>query len=150
MNLKLNLFNYVLALFRAKLLVIQQLETLYLGEFYIRVVCKRMWRIDQVCASKSFSWLTHEWWLAKNVTRVKHVGSWRIRTAGSQRDKKYSLAILLFGDWNSWLIPVASHSPKHLVLQKNNFSHFFSYPTIDTFIPTKCKKLPKRILRDKP
>ena len=60
------------------------------------------------------------------------------------------MAILLVGDWNSRLIPVASHSPKPPVLQKNDFSHSFSYFAINTLIPMKCKELPKRILRYKP
>ena len=71
-------------------------------------------------------------------------------TAISLQDKKYSLAFLLVGDWNSRLIPIASHSPKPPVLQKNDFSHSFSYPTINNFIPTKCRKLLERILKDKP
>ena len=37
------------------LFVIQHLKTLYLGRNNIKVVCKRVWRIDQVCAWKGFS-----------------------------------------------------------------------------------------------
>ena len=39
-----------MALFRANLLVIQHLETLYLGGNHVRVVCKRVWRKVQECA----------------------------------------------------------------------------------------------------
>ena len=47
------------------LLVIQYLETLYLGGNNVWVVCERVWRIDQVCALRGISRLTHEWWPAK-------------------------------------------------------------------------------------
>ena len=49
--------------------------------------------------------------------------------------QKYSLAILLSSDWNSWLIPVASDSSVHPVLLKNDFSYSFLYPTINILIP---------------
>ena len=71
-------------------------------------------------------------------------------TARSLQDKKYSMAFLLVGDWNSRLIPIASHLPKPPVLQKNDFSHSFSYPTINNLISTNCRKLLERILKDKP
>ena len=136
------------------LVVFQQLESLYLGGDYVRVVCERVWRI-QVC--EHLEWflqqdLTSDSQLVtrQSVTRVKHVGNWRVKTAGSLQDKKYSLTILLFGDWNLRLIPVVSHSPKHHVLYKNDFSHSFLYPTINTLIPTKVKELLERILREKP
>ena len=82
------------------------------------------------------------------VTHVEHAGSWRVKTTRSLQDKKYSLAILLTGYWNSQLVPVASDS-LHPILQKNDFSHSFSYPTINTLIPTKCKEFLERILREK-
>ena len=41
-TIRLNLFNHLLALFRANLFVIQHLETLYLGGNHIRVVCERV------------------------------------------------------------------------------------------------------------
>ena len=45
---------------------------------------ERMWRIDQVCAFKSIlATGTHEWWLARSVTRAKHAESWRVNTSGS-------------------------------------------------------------------
>ena len=55
------------------------------------------------------------------VTRLEHARSRRIRTAGSLQDKKYSLAFLLSGDWNSQLILVASDLPVHPVLLKTDF-----------------------------
>ena len=79
------------------LLIIQHLETLYLGGNNVRVVCERMWRVDQECA-------TRRWLVTGTRSRhasgdspkwsvhVKHAGRWRVRTAGSLQDKKYSLA----------------------------------------------------------
>ena len=167
------------------LLVIYHLETLYLGGNNVRVVCERVWRIDQVCALRGNSRLDFLNWLASGDspecgTRVKHVGSksrvwesvknwssvcikrqlatgshdwlasgdllecgtavkharsWRVRTTVSLQDKKCSLAILLSGDWNSRLIPITSDLLVNLVLLKNDFSHSFSYPTINTLYP---------------
>ena len=137
------------------LLLIQQLEILYLGGNNVRVVCERVWRIDQVYAIKSLLATGTRDWLAsgdslESNTRVKHAESWRATIARSLQDKKYSLAILLFGDWNSRFVPVASDLPKPFVLQKNYFSHSFTYPTINTIIPMKCTELLERILSDKP
>ena len=64
--------------------------------------------------------------------------------------QNYRLTFLLSSDWNSRLIPVMSNSPVHPVLLKTDFSHSISYPTINTLIPTKCRKLLERILREKP
>ena len=38
------------------LLVIQHLETMYLGGNNVRVICERVWRFDQECATRR--WLT--------------------------------------------------------------------------------------------
>ena len=42
-----------------------------------------------------------------------------------------------------------SDSLVHPVLLKSVFSHSISYPTINTLIPTKCRVLLERILREK-
>ena len=81
--------------FFPNLLVIQQLETLYLGGNNVRVVCERVWRIDQVCAIKSIlATATHNWLTSgdslESSTHVKHAESWRARTTRSLQDKKYS------------------------------------------------------------
>ena len=137
------------------LLVIQYLETLYLGGNNVRVVCERVWRIDRAYAIKRQLVTRSRNWLAsgassKCVTHVEHARSWRVTTAGSLQEKNYKLVFLLFGNWNSQLIPVANDSLVHHVLLKTNFSHSISYPTINTLIPMKCKMLLERILRDKP
>ena len=68
----------------------------------------------------------------------------RVRTTGSLQ-----FGHSVSGDGNSRFIPVASDSLEHLVLQKNDFSHSFLYPPINTLIPTKCRELPEIILREK-
>ena len=115
------------------LLVIQQLEILYLGGNNVRVVCERVWRIDQVYAIKSLLATGTRDWLAsgdslESNTRVKHAESWRATTVRSLQYKKYRLAILLFGDWNSRFVPVASDLPKPFVLQKKLLFTFIHIP----------------------
>ena len=46
------------------LLVIQHLETLYLGGNHVRVVCERVWRTAQVCAKKQGLSVGSRGWLA--------------------------------------------------------------------------------------
>jgi len=53
------------------------------------ILREKPWRFDQKCATRR--------WLASSdspkwSTCVKHAGRWRVRTAGSLQDKKYSLA----------------------------------------------------------
>ena len=108
---------------------------------------------SSVCIKRQLTIGSRNWLMSGNlpecVTCVEHVESWRVRIAESLQDKKYNLAFLLSSDWNSQLIPVVSDSPMYPVLLKTDFSHSISYPTIKTLIPTKCKELPKRILREK-
>ena len=100
------------------LLVFQQLDILYLGGNYVRVVCEKSVKNSSVWAFRGFSWLdlASDLWLAthQNATHVKHVGSWRVTTAGALQDKnvQYDLAVI------SWLIPLASESPECPVLKK--------------------------------
>ena len=131
----------MLALFRANLLVFQQLDILYLGGNYVRAVCEKVWRFE-VC--KHLEWFSRLV-TRQNATRVKNVGSWRVMIAGALQNKngQPSLAV------NSRLIPVASESPECPVLQKKWLFTFLMYPTINTFIPTKCRVLQERILREK-
>ena len=109
---------------------------------------------SNLCIKKQLATGSSDWLVngdsPKCVTRVEHAGSWRVRTTGSLHDKNYRMTFLLSSDWNSRLIPVTSHPPVHPILLKTNFSHFISYPTINTLIPMKCKECPERILREKP
>ena len=96
------------------LLVIQHLKTMYLGGNNVRVVFESVKNWSSVCIKRqlvigSRDWLTNGD-LPECGTPVKHARSWRVRTTESLQDKKYCLAVLLFDDWNSQLIPVASDS----------------------------------------
>ena len=74
-------------------------------------------------------------------------GSWQL---DHYKTKKYSLTFLLVGDWNSWLIPIVSHSPKPHVLQKK---WLFTFPLIPYYkypYTHECRELLDRILREKP
>ena len=58
------------------LFVIQQLETLYLGGNNVRVVCVRVWRIDQMCAIKSILVTgTSDWLASGNSPEESHMWS---------------------------------------------------------------------------
>ena len=109
---------------------------------------------SSVCITRQLAIGSHDWLASGDssecITRVEHAGSWRVRTARSLQDKKYDLAILLSGDGNSRLILVAKWVAGAPWLLKNDFSHSFSYPTINSLIPIKCRALSERILRDKP
>ena len=70
--------------------------------------------------------------------------------AGSLQDKKYNMTFQLSSNRNSRRILVTSHSLVHPILQKNDFSNSFSYPTIYTLIPMKFRELSERILKNKP
>ena len=66
-----------MVLFRINLLVIQHIETMYLGENHVRVVCERMWKKAQDCALSRNSRLnlaigSRGLQVAKGCTRVKH------------------------------------------------------------------------------
>ena len=61
--------------FVLNLLVIQYLETLYLGGNHVRVVCEKVWRNAQECAlKKGLVTGSHDWQVTKGGTRVKHAG----------------------------------------------------------------------------
>ena len=130
------------------LLVFQQLDILYLCENYVRAVCERVWRF-QVWAFRVI--LTSDLWLAtrKNTTHVKHAGSWRVTIARALQDKngQSSLAI------NS-RIKLTTHPSCKWVARMPCFTEkwlftFLTYPTIYILIPTKCRELSERILREK-
>ena len=107
---RLNLFNHVLALFRAKFtwnLAIKY--SLFRWELCKGCVWESVKKLKCLCIG-GFSRLdlTSDSRLAtrQNATHVKHVGIWRVMTAGALQDKKYSLAWQLSHDSNSRLIPL--------------------------------------------
>ena len=93
------------------LLVFQQLVTLYLGGFVVRVVSEiECWILKSVQENR-VSWLdlTGESQLqaARSSTRVKHARSWTVMLAGALQDKIGQLAVRLSRDWISRLSQVA-------------------------------------------
>jgi len=100
-----------LALFYANLLIIQHLETMYLGGNHVRVVCKRMWRKAQKCATQQGLATGSRGWLAAcKSSKEAHVWSmqrsWRVALAGALQDKTSNLARLLVHDLDSRLSQV--------------------------------------------
>ena len=137
------------------LLVIQHLETLYLGGNHVRVVCERVWRKAQECTiKKGFVTGSHDWLATGKSPEVAHMwsiqGSWRVTPTIALQDKTSSLARQLACDSNSWLVPIASSSRQNTLFGCNWLFAFHTQPIINTLIPTYCRELPKRILREKP
>ena len=69
---------------------------------------------------------------ARNCTGAKHARSWSVMPARPLQDKKYTLAVQLPRDWNSWLSQVVSPN-RQLVLFWNltlhiPFSPQYKYP----------------------
>ena len=137
--------------FVPNLLVIQHLETLYLGGNNIRVVCERVWIINQVRAPRGNSRLdlttnsqvvtqqnVSHMWSMQEVEGSGQLDHYRIKSTA------WPFCYLAIGTHNS------SQSRVYPVLLKTDFSHSFSYPTINTLISMKCRELSERILREKP
>ena len=130
------------------LLVFQQLDTLYLGGNNVRVVCEKSEKNSSVWAFKGFSRLDlasdSRLETRQNATHVKYARSWRAMIVGTLQDKNWHSGLAV----NSWLILLTSEPPKCPVLLKKWISTFLTYPTINTLIPTKCRELLERILRE--
>ena len=110
----------------------------------IQVVCIQEESCDKI------SRLTCDW----QVTKVPHVWSMQ-EVKGSRQLEHYRTKSIAWLAVNSWL-KLATHSSREaeslecLVLLKTDFSHSILYPTINTLIPMKCRKLLERILRGNP
>ena len=123
----MNLFNHVLALLCAKFACILAFRyPVFRWELCNGCVWESVKKFKCVYIG-GFSRLdlTSDLWLAtrQNATCVKHVGSWRVTIVGTLQDKKgpSSLAVI------SRLIPVASKSPEHPILQESDFLHSSHY-----------------------
>ena len=144
-----------MALFRANLLVIQYLETLYLGGNHVRVVCERMWRntqdfaLQQGLATRSRGWLAtskplkdaHEWSMQR---------SWTIMPTVVLQDKKSKLTIQLAHGMNSQLSQVARPSRQLALFWKTDSSHSILTQVWIPLIPMKCREFLERILKEIP
>ena len=123
--------------FMPNLLVIQHLETLYLGGNHVRVVCERVWRKFQDYApNKGLETGSHGLLAACKSPKDAHEWSmqksWTIKPIGALQDKKSSLAIQLTGSLDSWLSQVARQVASPLCLGKTDFSHSIHTPSINT------------------
>ena len=142
----MNLFNHVLVLFCAKFVCILTFRyPIFRWELCKGCEWESVKKTQDVCIQRS---LVTDSQLASHQsgTRVKHVGNWRVTTARALQEKMYSLARQLAHDsfhsrdWVTRMLCVAKKWPFTFLL----------YTTINTLIPTKCKELSKRILREKP
>ena len=114
--------------------------------------CEEMLKIVQGCRD---SWLdsrvTRDWQTAKVSTRVEHAGELKSHasccTTGqkSQASQAVSLRLELMTQPSRKV-----KSPNHPVWEKLTFHIPFSSYYIYTLIPTKCRELLERFLREKP
>ena len=148
---RLNLFNHVLALFRVKFdcnLAIRY--SVFRWELYkVRVrECEEISRSVQFKGVSRLDLVTgksSEWHTCETCR-----GSWKVTTTKALQDKTSSLARQLACDSNSQLVLVARSSCQNALFVENWPFAFLIHPTINTFIPTKCRELLERILREKP
>ena len=126
-----------MALFRANLLVIYHLETLYLGRNHVRVVCERVWRKAQKCATQQGLAIGSRNWLAAGkLPKQAHMwsmqGSWKVTSAVALQDKSLKLAIQLTRGLYSRLNQVARPSRQSTLFRKNWLFAFHTYTNINT------------------
>ena len=111
-----------------------------------------MLKIVQGCRD---SWLdsrvTSDWQAAKVGTRVEHAGELKSHASCCTTKKSLRLARPLARSLNSRLSPIARSSHQTTLFGKKLTFHIpFSPYYIQTLIPTKCRELPERFLREKP
>ena len=83
--------------------VIQYLETLYLDGNHVKIVCERVWRKAQKCATQqSLTTRSRNWLTAGKLPKQAHMwsiqGSWRVTLAVALQDKSHRLARQLTHD----------------------------------------------------
>ena len=118
------------------LLVFQQLVTLYLGGFVVRVVSKiECWMLKSVQENRvSQLDLTSDSRLqaTRSSTRAKHARSWSVMLAGALQDKIGQLVVLLSRGWISQLSQATRPSREPPLFWKTWRFTFFSHPSINT------------------
>ena len=117
-------------------LVFQQLVTLYLGGFVVRVVSEiECWMLQSVQENRVLRLdLAGNLLLqaARSSTRAKHARSWSVMLAGAPQDKIGQLAVLLSRGWISRLSQVARASRELALFWKTWRFTFHSHPSINT------------------
>ena len=122
--------------FVPNLLVFQQLVTLYLGGFVVRVVSEiEYWMLKNVQENRvSRLDLAGDLRLqaARSSTRAKHARSWSVMLTGALQDKIGQLTVLLSRGWISRLSQVARPSRELALFWKTWRFTFHSHPSINT------------------
>ena len=89
------------------LLVIHYLETKYLSGNNVRIMCERVWRFDQECATKKWLMTNSRVVTCQNET---HVWSMQEDEESGQLDHYKTKSIVwpsqVTDNWNSWFIPI--------------------------------------------
>ena len=127
------------------LFVFQQLVTLYLGGFVVRVVSEiECWMLKSVQENRvSRLDLASDSWLqaARSACqKLKRHASWS--TTGQNRTTGRSVI--------AWLDLATQSSREPSLFWKTWRFTFFSHPSVNTPYTHKKRELPKRILREKP
>ena len=105
--------------FMPNLLVIQNLETPYLGGIHVRAVCERVWRNAQECALSRASWLDLATGKSPKLAHVWGIQrSWRVMPVGALQDKTSNLARQLTHDSNSRLRQVARSNSQTMLFER--------------------------------
>ena len=100
--------------------------------------------IQGILATQPRNWLaigkSSEWHTCKACR-----GSWWVTTARALQGKTSSLAKQL-----ARLVPVVRSSRQNALFVEKWLFAYLTHPTINTFIPMKCREFLERILREKP
>ena len=150
---RLNLLNHVLSLFHAKFSCNSAIRyPVFRWESYKGCVWESV-KNSSVCAFKSIlvtgarEWLTTDdspkCHMCEACRKLKGHDSWSTAGQKGQSDQLVT----------SWL-ELATCPSREWVTKTPCFAEkwlftFLTYPTINTLIPTKCRELPERILREK-
>ena len=128
------------------LLVIQHLETLYLGGNHVRVVCERVWRKVQECAlKKGLTTGSRNWQVAKGGTRVKHARELKSHASCCTTRQNFQFGHTISSQFklvthssheaasNSWLVPVTRPSHQNTLFVRNltlriTYTPYYKYP----------------------
>ena len=127
------------------LLIIQHLETLYLGGNHVRVVCER------VCTQEG----SRDW-----ISRLASRQRWHTCEACREAEEScqllhYKTKLLVWPDSQLTtqtcdLFQSRGRVARTPCLLETRLFAFHTHPSINTLIPIKCRELLERILKEKP
>ena len=112
--------------------------------------CEEMLKIVQGCKDSRLDlWVTRDWQATKVGTRVEHAGELKSHASYCTTGKKSQAGQAVSSRLELATQPSReAKSPDHPIWKKLTFHIPFSPYYIYTLIPTKCRKLLKRILRE--